>query len=1633
MDPPADPPGPSSPPPPPRPAKLSYAAASSSPSAQQQNPPPRVPPKPAGLQPSPVASTNFFAASSPAQAASASTSSPAQSAPPVPRAAKPRQASYPQQPLDLTGDSASLDRELLPTTAPAGPSTLKKRTAGAHSSPTVSKTYGSKSSAMRRDRSSEQDVPWANEPMPGLPEAAAPAPRAPPVPPRAWQTPARGPSGVDVGNASAWGAPSWQQLATTNDPDSDAGEVHVLPASPSPPLLPSPDSRAQQQHLLEWTPPALDLPIKRDTWWTTPRVVAEPGDMGGNLTGVWDKEVWDFDVGPTPEGEVINKELRYLPMGEWVSVEKERGVGAAGGEELVVDPVAADGPSSSNGASEDTAMAVGDDDAASTSASTSTSAADKPLPPVNLTSSSPPPEVPPKPSRGFHTISLADLESARPHPNLYFCPSTFSWTLFAPIRRLPPSSLLGSDAVPRLWHVHEPCVPEHLERYFAERLVGEGNLAYPQPPFAPARPDLFSARHDARTEANGATFAEACAAGGGVVELRTAGGEGSVAVGGTAFYPAVIPRALWERLMHQRGDSPAVGKSAEEARFEAARVIWRTLNNLLFAGEKRTLPTRGKHMSRYMPWDETTNDIFVATLGFNFRPAEDVIAIPQLDEGDERGRENRSRLLRCWLEVGIWLEDFTRKNADKGVKPAGTRITLKPAKSAMQAAMGGDDLPRAPATGRMSTVSFSRTTSAPTDKDGLASDYDQLGITPDLADHVISRAYDQQVQRDQTRTAVMLESLVRIAKSRGSSALEEKVVMERSLDRYPASEVVTAYKELQLDNPFLKYVGEDQIVNAFDARNTAVEHHERRRVLFEAAKIVAAHSQNDILKALLESMGEEIAKVAAASGHAVIKPKMGRDAAYRALGLEPGVDVDDSNIAMIYSIRLDDASSDSEKAKMREALEVIADEKKSNELYTLAQTGKRADDSSTGWQAGPAVDLNVPVGLTNIANTCYLNSLLQYFFTVREVRDTILAFHDTPTPSSQQGQLRVGGRLVSLAEVKRSKRFVALLQNLYQQLIHAPISAVTPETELAYLALVPSREEAEASTAPAATATLTEEPEPLVVTGSDKPVDSAASNGVRSPSSSASVLGKRKVGEEGAASPPSMSGMQLDSQQTPLSSPSLASGGAAMASLSLPPASLSSAGPTEDADMVDARAPDDGQVRRRKRGKSEEERSGASSVTEQQDELPGGAEADEPMLVDPQASEGEAGQVPPPLPPRRTDAPSPELQAEQVMPPLVSAGGPSGDKQKELERQVSSYMAFGRQNDVTECMDNVMFQVEAALLANAPSGQEHATASLLRRTFYGTMRQQIVFDDASVPDPVRTQDEPFSSLLVDVSPSPTSGSGAAARDIYDGLDAVFAPSPITLEGHAAQRRVALVSPPPPVLQIQLQRVQYDREKQSVYKSNAHLQFYEEIGVARYVEVAEGDEAGRLRAQKTDELRRILERKRARLAELTKGKDSNEAAVLRMAASHLDKLRRREPDGRYRLPASLKQDFAASSALLARTEAEAADIDKEVDELKKRIAEVRKQMLDMWLEYEEGTRYELTAVFIHRGTALSGHYYIYQRDHRHPERWLRYNDSIVTEVNKDDIFKETTGDTNAYFLSYVRKDCSNAIESIKREP
>lgn len=434
--------------------------------------------------------------------------------------------------------------------------------------------------------------------------------------------------------------------------------------------------------------------------------------------------------------------------------------------------------------------------------------------------------------------------------------------------------------------------------------------------------------------------------------------------------------------------------------------------------------------------------------------------------------------------------------------------------------------------------------------------------------------------------------------------------------------------------------------------------------------------------------------------------------------------------------------------------------------------------------------------------------------------------------------------LADFANLTRSLWVVViLLKTLFEQLIHAPISAVTPETELAYLALVPSREEVEAAAAATSAPPPTCEPVTMKPESSSTSSASpaASSDEVKSPSS---VLGKRKVGDNEDES------MQVDLLSPTANKSDRPLGDRDLNRLADAPSAAVSAFRAESGE----RTGEESDYPRIKRGRSTD-----GDKTEAPD-----------MQLDKVASPAS----PPPLPPRPT--------------PAVP------DEEKELERQVSTYMAFGRQNDVTECMDNVMFQVEAALLANSRNGHAEETANLLRkygktlrdlalplsvpgadlltsacRTFFGTMRQQIAFDEpADVDDPLRSQDEPFSSLLLDVPATSATTMPGLARDIYDALDTLFEPSQVELESRSARRHIRLIAPTPPVVQVQLQRVQYDRERQSVYKSNAHLAFEDELDIGRYLE-SQGDDADmQARHARTNSAREELKQVRARLGELT---------------------------------------------------------------------------------------------------------------------------------------------------------------------
>lgn len=64
-----------------------------------------------------------------------------------------------------------------------------------------------------------------------------------------------------------------------------------------------------------------------------------------------------------------------------------------------------------------------------------------------------------------------------------------------------------------------------------------------------------------------------------------------------------------------------------------------------------------------------------------------------------------------------------------------------------------------------------------------------------------------------------------------------------------------------------------------------------------------------------------------------------------------------------------------------------------------------------------------PVGLENIAQTCYMNSLFQYYFSLKPLRNAILSYEDHEEEDLSEEQLKK--KQISKWELERSKRCIS--------------------------------------------------------------------------------------------------------------------------------------------------------------------------------------------------------------------------------------------------------------------------------------------------------------------------------------------------------------------------------------------------------------------------------------------------------------------------------------------------------------------------------------------------------------------------------------------------------------------------------
>ncbi|GME26420.1 Peptidase C19 ubiquitin carboxyl-terminal hydrolase 2 [Neofusicoccum parvum] len=369
--------------------------------------------------------------------------------------------------------------------------------------------------------------------------------------------------------------------------------------------------------------------------------------------------------------------------------------------------------------------------------------------------------------------------------------------------------------------------------------------------------------------------------------------------------------------------------------------------------------------------------------------------------------------------------------------------------------------------------------------------YAGLGACGGFSDGLLVFAYDRQVATDPQNQSYYYECLADLAGGRRSEELDMKKVMEESKGVVSRKDALQALRRFNLEPDRFAAYTDDYIINQFRVRVANVGSYEVPELREHLRKIGVYRQSQEIINAagdIIQTYEQALSWLGAEAGHG-----------------------DDQVIAVAGLKKSEEPSSE---PKIAEAIKIIADHRDSEALRVWLQTGeikmgndpelektkafsafgisnhqggvdpemleltlsdlKERDPSKSDEYdryaaiiraesgKGPAPPAppkhpldQWPVGIENLGNTCYLNAILQFLFTIKPLREFVLNIDEHLMEINDENirNKRVGSRMVTADEVRRSQDFVNELKQLFQQLITAPSHTIRPKIELAQLAL----------------------------------------------------------------------------------------------------------------------------------------------------------------------------------------------------------------------------------------------------------------------------------------------------------------------------------------------------------------------------------------------------------------------------------------------------------------------------------------------------------------------------------------------------------------------------------------------------
>ncbi|UPX19303.1 Ubiquitinyl hydrolase 1 [Ascochyta rabiei] len=374
--------------------------------------------------------------------------------------------------------------------------------------------------------------------------------------------------------------------------------------------------------------------------------------------------------------------------------------------------------------------------------------------------------------------------------------------------------------------------------------------------------------------------------------------------------------------------------------------------------------------------------------------------------------------------------------------------------------------------------------------------YAGLGAVSDFADVLIYFAYRRQSAVDKINAPYYLTCLEDLAKGRQSEVLQMEVATLASQGLPSRSEVNNAYRNIGMEpahgytfsdefiinqvrsrlpdlapaaredlRRYLRIIGVARDSNAIQREaSESIDTYEEAlswldldqaqpddfvRTMFtiktsdnpsctesarKAVSVIAEHRNSDRLRQFLHE-------------GTMTEPEMDLSEAYALFEISAMSDRQNVDLSVLQSSML--VAPPSDIGKLQKAYSLIEHDQSqnyNNKEDQPKETGSRINDFPLDtW----------PVGCRNNGNTCYLNSVLQFLFTIKPLRDLVLNFDAYVQDTSPEAlkNKKVGRTVVTPERVATAQKFVRELQSLFELMIRAPTDNVLPTKHLAELAL----------------------------------------------------------------------------------------------------------------------------------------------------------------------------------------------------------------------------------------------------------------------------------------------------------------------------------------------------------------------------------------------------------------------------------------------------------------------------------------------------------------------------------------------------------------------------------------------------